>query len=217
VHQGPSNERLVILGTRSFAEEVAELAEQCGHEVAAFVENWERERCSQRLLDRDVVWIDDSDALARDHAALCALGTTRRRGFVEQATAHGFSFATLVHPSAVVAPSAELGAGTIVGAGAVIGGQTRIGAHVIVNRGVLVGHHTRVGDYVTISPGANVAGCVSIGEQTYIGMAAVVLDHRAVGAGSVVGAGALVTRDVADRTLVQGLPARPVAEAIEPH
>jgi acetyltransferase EpsM len=210
------SEGLVILGTRSFAEEVADLAEQCGHEVAAFVENWERERCSEPLLDRDVVWIDDSDALARDHAALCALGTTKRRGFVEQATAHGFSFATLVHPSAVVAASARLGPGAIVGAGAVIAAQARIGAHVIVNRGALVGHHTQVGDYVTISPGANVAGCVTIGEQTYVGMAAVVLDHRAVGAGAVVGAGALVTRDVAGRTRVQGLPARVVAEAIEP-
>ncbi len=211
------SEALVILGTHSFAEEVADLAEQSGHEVAAFVENWERERCSERLLDRDVVWIDDSATLARDHRALCALGTTRRRDYVEQATAHGFNFATLVHPSAVVAPSAQLGPGTIVGAGAVIGAQTRIGTHVIVNRGVLVGHHTRVGDYVTISPGANVAGRVTVGEQAYIGIAAVVLDHRAVGAGSVVGAGALVTRDVADRTRVQGLPARMVAEAIEPH
>jgi acetyltransferase EpsM len=207
---------LVILGTRSFAEEVADLAGQRGYEVAAFVENWERERCSEPLLGKEVVWIDDSDALARDHAALCALGTTKRRGFVEQASAHGFVFATLVHPSAVVAPSAELGPGAIVGAGAVIAAQARIGAHVIVNRGALVGHHTRVGDYVTVSPGANVAGCVTIGEQAYVGMAAVVLDHRAVGAGAVVGAGALVTRDVAGRTHVQGLPARVVAEAIEP-
>lgn len=209
-------EGLVILGTRSFAEEVADLAEQCGHEVVAFVENWERERCSKPMLGKDVVWIDDSDALARDHAALCALGTTKRRGYVEQATAHGFGFATLVHPSAMVAPSAELGPGAIVAAGAVIAAQARIGAHVIVNRGALVGHHTQVGDYVTISPGANVAGRVTIGEQTYVGMAAVVLDHRAVGAGAVVGAGALVTRDVAGRTRVQGLPARVVAEEIEP-
>jgi acetyltransferase EpsM len=213
---GLVSERLVILGTRSFAEEVADLAEQCGHEVAAFVENWERERCSEPLLDRDVVWIDDSDALAREHAAVCALGTTKRRGFVEQAAGHGFGFATLVHPSAVVAPSARLGPGTIVGAGAVIAAQARIGAHVIVNRGVLVGHHTRVGDYVTMSPGANVAGRVSIGDQAYLGLAAVVLDHLTLGAGSLVGAGALVTRDVADRTHVQGLPARTVAEAIEP-
>ncbi len=210
-------EGLVILGTRSFAEEVADLAAQCGHEVAAFVENWERERCSEPLLGRDVVWIDDSAALARDHAAVCALGTTKRRGFVEQARAQGFGFATLVHPSAVLAPSVQLGPGTIVGAGAVIAAHARIGAHVIVNRGVLLGHHTQVGDYATISPGANVAGCVTIGQQAYLGMAAAVLDHRRVGAGSVVAAGALVTRDVADSTRVQGLPARTVAEAIEPH
>jgi acetyltransferase EpsM len=207
---------LVVLGTRAFAEEVADLAEQCGREVGAFVENWERERCSEPLLGREVVWIDDSDGLAENHEAVCALGTTKRRGFVEQAAGHGFGFATLVHPSAVVAPSAELGPGAIVGAGAVIAAHARIGSHVIVNRGVLIGHHTEIGDYVTLSPGANVAGCVTIGDQGYLGIAAVVLDHLAVGAGSLVGAGALVTRDVPESTHVQGLPAKPVAEAIEP-
>jgi acetyltransferase EpsM len=210
-------ERLVVLGTRIFAEEVADIAQHCGYQVAAFVENWDRKRCATRLLDRPVVWIDDAKDLAHDHRAICALGTTRRRGYVEQAASVGFEFATLAHPAAVISSTARLGAGTIVGPGAVLAAHTRLGAHVIVNRGVLIGHHTQVGDYVTISPGANVAGCVSLGAQSYIGMAAVVLDHKVVGSGALVGAGAVVTRDVADRAHVQGLPARPVREGIEPH
>jgi len=211
------SERLAVLGTRSFAEEVADLAQQCGHDVAAFVENWTPERCDEPLLGRPVVWIDDSAQIAAEHRAICALGTTRRRGFVEQATSVGFDFATLVHPSAVVSPSARLGPGAIVGPGVVVGAHSRIGAHVILNRATLVGHHTRVGDFVTISPGANIAGRVSIGCQAYIGMAAVVLDYRSVGSGALVGAGSLVTRDVPDRVRVQGLPAISVSEGIEPH
>jgi len=211
------SERLVVLGTRSFAEEVADLAQQCGHQVAAFVENWERERCAQPLLGSPVVWIEDSAQIAAEHRALCALGTTRRRGYVEQAAAVGFAFATLVHPSAVVSPTAQLGPGAIVGAGVVVGAHTRIGAHVILNRGVLVGHHTQIGDFVTISPGANIAGLVSIGGQACIGMAAVVLDRRTIGTGALVGAGAVVTCDVGDRVHVQGVPARTVGEGIAPH
>lgn len=211
-------ERLVVLGTRSFAEEVADLAEQCGgYDVAAFGENWERERCRGPLLGRPVVWIDELGPRARDHRAVCAIGTTRRRGFVEQAAELGFGFVTLVHPSAVVSPSASLGTGTIVGAGVVVAAHTRVGAHVILNRGTLVGHHTTIGDYATLSPGANVAGRVAIGEQTYVGMGATILDHRSVGRDALVGAGALVTRDVGDRTHVQGVPARIVREGIEGH
>lgn len=208
---------LVVLGTHSFAEEVADLAHQCGRDVAAFVENWERERCARRLVDRPVVWIDESASLAAEHLAVCALGTTRRRAFVEHAAALGFGFATLVHPSAVIAPSARLGAGTIVGPGTIVAAHSCVGDHVILNRGVLVGHHTAIADYVTVSPGANVAGFVSIAEQAYVGMSAVVLDRRSVGQGALLGAGALVTRDVGARVHVQGVPARPVGEGIEPH
>jgi len=211
------DDQLVVLGTHAFAEEVADLASQSGWDVAAFVENWDRERCVERLRDRRVVWIDDCAKLAADHRAVCAVGTTRRRAYTGQATAVGFEFAVLVHPSAVVAPSAQLGPGTIVGPGAVIAAHTSVGAHVIINRGVLVGHHTEIGSWVTVSPGANIAGRVSIGNQVYIGMASVILDDKKVGDGALVGAGAMVVRDVAARTHVQGLPALCVREDIEPH
>jgi acetyltransferase EpsM len=207
---------LVILGTHVFAEEVADIvAESPEYELAAFCENWDRDRTAQPLLGRPVVWIDDLGSLADGHEAVCAIGTNRRHEFVEQAAAAGMRFATLRHPSAVIAPSATLGQGAIVGAGVVVGAQTAIGLHAILNRGVLVGHHTRVGDYVTISPGANVAGAVEVGDGAYIAMGAVVLDRIAVGAHAVVGAGSVVTRDVPERVQVQGVPARVVKKGVE--
>jgi acetyltransferase-like isoleucine patch superfamily enzyme len=47
-------------------------------------------------------------------------------------------------------------------------------------------------------------------------MGAIVLEDRAIGAGSLVGAGSVVTRDVPDRTQVQGVPARVVRSDIDP-
>ena len=137
-------------------------------------------------------------------------GSPERRAYVEQAAAMGIEFATLVHPSAVVAPTARLGQGCIVAPGTVIAAHTRIGDHVILNRGVLVGHHTSVGSCVTLSPGANVAGCVEIGDGVFLGMGATVIDRRRVGAGALVAAGAVVVRDVPEGARVQGVPARAV-------
>jgi sugar O-acyltransferase (sialic acid O-acetyltransferase NeuD family) len=208
--------RLVILGTHLFAEEVADLVEQLpDHELVAFCENWDRERCREPLLGRPVVWIDELGDLAGDHKAVCAIGTTRRRGFVEQAAATGIDFATLRHPTATVFPSAEVGPGSILGAGVVVAARATIGRHTILNRGVLVGHHTTVGDYVTISPGANVAGAGSVGDGVYVGMGAVVLDRISIGPQSVIAAGAVVTRDVPERVKVKGVPARVTQEGVE--
>ena len=202
---------LAILGTRTFAEEVADLVEQTGeHEVVAFVENWERERAGRMLAGRPVIWVDELAEHAGEWTAVCAIGSPERRAYVDHVAALGVAFATVVHPAAVVAPSARLGAGCIVSPGVVIGAQARIGEHVILNRGVLVGHHTEVGSCVTLSPAANVAGCVEVGDGAYIGMGATVIDRRKVGAGALVAAGAVVVRDVPGETRVQGVPARAV-------
>jgi acetyltransferase EpsM len=207
---------LVILGSRIFAEEVADLVAQGGeHHVAAFAENEDRARCAGPLLGKPVIWVDELAPLAATHEAVCAIGTTARRRFVEQAKGLGFRFANVTHPRATVAPSSAVGAGTIASAGVVVGSHTRIGRHVIMNRGVLVGHHTRVGDVVTLSPGANVAGRVDVGDGCYIGMGAIVLDYRTVGEGSVVAAGAVVTDDVPPHVQVQGVPARIVRRGVD--
>jgi sugar O-acyltransferase (sialic acid O-acetyltransferase NeuD family) len=210
--------RLLILGTRTFAEEVADLADAIpGIQVAGFVENMDRERCRQPLLGLPVRWIDEIASLADSHRAVCALSTTFRSRFVEQATAKGLAFATLRHPTAIVSPRTEVGEGSILNAACVIGSHSTLGPHVIVNRGALIGHHTAIGAYSSIQPGANVAGACSIGEAAYIGMGAIILDHITVGAHAVVGAGAVVTRDVPAHSQVVGIPARVVKENIDGH
>jgi sugar O-acyltransferase (sialic acid O-acetyltransferase NeuD family) len=209
--------KLIILGTRTFAEEVADLVGECDeYELAAFAENWERARCERPLLGRPVVWVDDLAPLAATHEAVCAIGSPRRALFVGQAEALGLPFATVRHPSARVSRTAAVGAGSIVSVGVIVAAQTVIGRHVIVNRGCLIGHHTRIGDYTTISPGANVAGSVEIGAGTYVGMGAVILDHIKIGAGCVIAAGAVVVKDVGDRIQVAGVPARVTKTDIDP-
>lgn len=206
---------LLILGTRTFAVEIADLASEVpGFQVVGFVENMERERCRETVEGLPIVWVDTLAELADSHAVVCGLGTTQRSRFTDQAAAYGVRFATLVHPLARVSSRSSLGAGSIVSVGAIIAAHTRIGRHVVVNRGALIGHHTTIGDYVTVGPGANIAGNCRISEATYIGISAVVIDHVSIGAHAIVGAGAVVTKDVPDRVQVVGVPAKIVKENV---
>jgi len=211
-----STSRLIILGTHLFAEEVADLVSECAeYDLVAFAENWDRERCGRALLGQPIYWVEDLASLAATHEAVCAIGTTRRSGFVQQVAAMGFRFATIRHPTAHVSATSRVGAGTILSAGGIIGAHTTLGQHVIVNRGALIGHHTVVDDFVTISPGANIAGCVRVGSGTFIGIGAVILDRVTVGSNAVVGAGAIVARDVPDNVQVMSVPARVVRTDVE--
>src|SRR5579862_9222694 len=205
----PASRRLLILGTHHFAPEVLDLAGEIpGVQVDGFVENHDRRRTDAPIEGLPVYWIDDARPLVSSHLAVCALGTTARRSYVDQAAALGFRFTTLTHPTARVSTRSTLGEGTIVSSGVMIATRTTIGRHVIVNRGALVGHDVVVGDYVTIGPGANVAGLCRIGNGAYVSMSAVVLDRITIGTGALVGAGAVVTRDVPPHTEVLGVPAR---------
>ncbi len=209
-------QKLIILGTRVFAEEVADLVGDCPeYELTAFGENWERARCEQRVLGLPVIWVDELAPLAASHLAVCAIGTTHRSRFIDQVAALGFAFATVRHPTARVSRTSTVGPGSIVSAGVMVAAHTTLGRHVIVNRGSLIGHHTTIGDCVTISPGANIAGRVSIGDGTYVGMGAIVLDSLKIGRGAVIGAGSLVTKDVPDHVQVVGMPARVTREHVE--
>ncbi len=208
--------KLVILGTSLLGPEVLDLIEDTAlYEVTAFIENRNRDKVDKNLCGRPVIWIDDTAKLVSTHRAVCALGTTERKAYIQRAGQLGFSFASIIHPSANISSTAMVGTGAIISRGVIVASNTKIGNHVIINRGCLIGHDTVIQDCVTISPGANIAGVVTIGEGVYVGMGAVLLDRVEIGYGSVIGAGAVVTKDVQPRVQVMGIPARIVKENIE--
>ncbi len=119
-------------------------------------------------------------------------------------------FASAVHPSAIVSPSARIGEGSVVMQGAIIQAEAHIGRHCIVNTGASVDHECRIGDYAHISPHATLCGNVQVGEGTWIGAGAIVIPGIRIGRDCVVGAGAVVIRDLPDGVKAVGNPCKDI-------
>ena len=130
-----------------------------------------------------------------------------RRRIVEAMGLASERFATLVHPTAVVPGSADIGVGSIVHAGCVLTADIVVGAHVVMMPAVVLTHDDRVGDFATIGAGALVAGGVTIGEGAYVGSGARIREYCTVGAGSLVGMGAVVVADIPSGEIWAGTPA----------
>lgn len=149
----------------------------------------------------DVLLINGIGSVARPHA---------RRAAYEKFRSEGFHFASVVHPSAVIAACVEIESGAQIMAGAVVQTGARIGANALLNTGALIDHDCRIGEHVHIAPGACLSGNVSVGNSSHIGIGASVIHGKAIGAGVIVAAGAVVISDIPDGVIVAGVPARSI-------
>ena len=134
----------------------------------------------------------------------------RRQRLFESFKALGYSFATVIHSSAVVASDVEVEEGAQIMAGVVIQPGTRIGSNVVVNTRASVDHDCVIGDHSHIAPGVTLSGGVIVGDMCHIGTGATVIQGVHIGSGSVIGAGALVLKDVPKSVTVVGVPAQVV-------
>ncbi|MBU6210335.1 MAG: NeuD/PglB/VioB family sugar acetyltransferase [Planctomycetes bacterium] len=119
----------------------------------------------------------------------------------------GLALPVIAHPTASISSTARIADGCHVLANAVVAADADLGEMTIVNNGAVVDHECRLGRGVHVAPGSTLCGCVQVEDEVLIGAGAVVLPRLRIGRGAVVGAGSVVTRDVPDRVVVQGVPA----------
>ncbi len=143
--------------------------------------------------------------------AFVALGDNRlRREIGERLRALGFTLVTLIHPSAIISPTAVIGFGTVVMPLAVVNAAARIGNHAILNTGAIVEHDCVLGDGVHAAPRSVFGGRCIVGQEVLFGIGACARPLSRIGAGATVGAGAVVAGEIMEDAVVAGAPARPL-------
>jgi acetyltransferase-like isoleucine patch superfamily enzyme len=100
-----------------------------------------------------------------------------------------------------------VGEGTIIGDHATLDGRAplRIGNHVDIASEVMIFNSQHDIDDPEFGP---IEAPVSIGDYVFIGPRAIILPGVTIGMGAVVAAGAVVTKDVPERAVVAGVPAK---------
>ena len=122
-------------------------------------------------------------------------------------------YATVVHPTATVGTTCQIGAGSVLLAHADLTADVVVGRHVVVMPQVVLTHDVQIDDCTTIASGVRVGGACRIGRGAYIGSGACLREGITVGDCAMVGMGSVVTRDVPPKRLWFGVPARDVSRA----
>lgn len=200
---------VVILGAAGHAKVVIEAFHAAGDAVAL---------CIGTSLDPDLLLevpvIRDEAELPRLRAqgfrrAFVAIGANKlREKLGRKLDELGFELVSIVHPRAWFSPSARLGRGVVIMAGAVVNACASIGDLSIINTGATVDHDCVIGRAAHVAPQCGLAGCVTVGDGAMLGVGTKVIPGIRIGSDATIGAGSVVVRDVNDRALVMGVPAR---------
>ena len=211
--KAPNTKLILIIGAGGHGQVVADILLRMmdagmGVMPMGFLDD-RRDLLSQLLLGLPVLGeIGDRNNIQHD-ASIVAIGANEnRKEICMLLQQEGGPFALARHPGSIIAPDVRPGAGSMICAGSIVNTGSIIGEAVILNTGSTVDHHNQIGNYAHIAPGAHLGGEVVVGEGALIGIGATVMPQRRIGAWSIVGAGALVHRDVPERSVVVGVPAR---------
>jgi UDP-perosamine 4-acetyltransferase len=203
---------VVVLGAGGHAKVVIELIRSAGaYEVVALLD---ADITPRRVLGVPVVGDDaELERLRREgiaHAFVALGGNSLRARVAADAHALGYDLINAVSPSAVISPTARLGAGIAVMAGAAINAEAQVHDLAIVNTRAAIDHDCVLGEACHVGPGSALAGGVTVGREAFLGAGTVAIPGVSIGEGAVIGAGACIVKDIPPRVLALGVPARVV-------
>jgi len=126
-----------------------------------------------------------------------------RRPIIERFEGDGATFTGLIHPTALISPSAKIGKGVIISHNSSLGPKVVIGDHNILNSRCTIGHDTVIGSFNFISPQVALSGHTIIGDENMIGVNSCTIPGIKVGSNNVIAAGTIIFKQVGDgQTLI---------------
>jgi sugar O-acyltransferase (sialic acid O-acetyltransferase NeuD family) len=204
---------IIVIGGGGHAKVLVSTLILCGRSILGFVDL--NPACPPLLGVRHLG--NDAAVLLHAPAAVqlvngvgSAASTAIRQEIYDRFTYQQYRFATVIHPSAVVASEVQMEDGVQIMAGAVLQPGTSVGSNAVVNTGAIIDHDCVVGAHAHIAPGAVLSGCVRVDRGAHVGAGACIIQGVSIGAGSVVGAGAVVIRDVPRGVTTVGVPAKTI-------
>ena len=168
--------KLLILGAGGFGQSIAEVAEILGkRESINFVDDrWpEQQQAGCYPIISNIQSLENLNS--HSFEAIIAVGNSQIRKKWQQLLLDlSIPMTIIIHPQAVIAPSAKIGQGVSIMAGCVIGANTIIQDGVILNIGTLLDHDVVIEAFSHLSVGVKVAGGKTITASSFLGIGTII-------------------------------------------
>ena len=201
---------LIILGGGNHTKVCIDIVRQMHAFQIAGIVYTRSKPASDSLMDCPVLGgLDELENIFKHTAAHAVIGIgglddpKERTLLYERLKGIGYFVPNLIHPRAVVEPSAILGEGNQVMGGANICSCAVIGNNCIINSNSVVSHDCVIGDNVHITPGAVLAGTVKVGDNSIIGMGVTLFYNCNVGKNVIINNGHHIFKNIPDNSIIK--------------
>lgn len=207
------NKPVIIIGNGGHASVLVEALIAQGREIIGYTD-LEKQSTLTNLsyLGSDDIIINDYSAEAIE--LVLGLGTVKvsatRKNLFEYFKSRGFKFANVIHPTAILSPSTQIGQGVQIMAGSILQANVSIGDNSIINTGAIIDHDCEIGKHVHIAPGSTLSGGVRVGSGCHIGTGTSVIQGITIGNETTIGAGSAVVKNIGIGKIAYGVPAKEV-------
>lgn len=154
------NKNLLILGAGGFGQSIAELATLLNKwGTISFVDDrWPNQtQVARHSIIANIQNLTSLDL--QNYEAIIAIGNNQIRQKWHQLLLDlDVSLTSIIHPQAIIAPSAKIGSNVIIMAGCIVGTNSVIQDGVILNIGALLDHDVMIESFSHLSVGVKVAG-----------------------------------------------------------
>ena len=116
--------------------------------------------------------------------------------------------ATIIHNSAYVDPSCEIGKGVVVLPGSILDHSVKLEDNVLLNTGVSISHHSIVNAHTFIAPRVAIAGKTKVGASCFVGIGTIIIDHVSICDEVEIGSGSLILKNINEPGRYYGHPAK---------
>ena len=117
-------------------------------------------------------------------------------------------FGKIIHSSCIIDKSATIKAGSILYPNTVIDKNVVVEENVLLNLSCTIARDAIVGKHSFLAPSVTIAGFTHVGECCFLGVSTTVIDNIEIGKNISTGAGCVVTRNISEKGLYFGCPAK---------
>ncbi len=130
--------------------------------------------------------------------ALIAVQNGRDKAIIANKHKDFNKWATIIHPTAVIAPESSIGAGSIVFPQVTVSVDSVIGKHNLLYIHAIVCNDCRLGECTSVMSGVSIAEHVSVGANSYLAAGCDVYPHVTIGKNCRIAVGTTVDEDLPD-------------------